>query len=199
MTVLFDPLPSRRTLSSTKKYWQQPLNLAYNLSPLNVFFFSDNLEILGHCITPEGRFPIQKGTEAISSMPRPHNARAVKRFLGMVCYFHDHVRNMSARTVHLRSLLHTGTPFLWTQAQEDEFTDLKSALTSPDTMLIHPDFTKPFEVHTDASEFGVGAILAQWFQDKLRAVKFASRSFSPTESHWPTTHQELFGVRWGLE
>ena len=73
------------------------------------FFFSDNLEILGYHITPEGRFLIQKGTEAISSMPRPHNARAVNRFLGMVGYFCDHVRNMSASTVHLRFLLHKGT------------------------------------------------------------------------------------------
>ena len=37
------------------------------------------------------------------------------------------------------------------------------------------------------------------YQDRLRAGKFASRSFSPTESRWPTTHQELFGVKWGLE
>ena len=164
-----------------------------------MFFFSDNLEILGHRITPEGRFPTQKGTEAISSMPRPHNARAVKRFLGMVGHFRHHVINMSARKVHLRSLLHKGIPFAWTQAHEDEFTDLKSALTFLDAMLIHPDFTKPFEVHTDASKFGVGAMLAQSYQDKLGAVKFPSRSFSPTESHWPTTHQELFGVKWGLE
>ena len=117
----------------------------------------------------------------------------------MVGYFRDHVHNMSARTVHLRSLLHKGTLFAWTQAHEDEFTDLKSVLTSPDTMLIHPDFTTPFEVHTDASKSGVGAMLAQSYQDKLRAVKFAFRSFSPTESRWPTTHQELFGVKWGFE
>ena len=91
------------------------------------------------------------------------------------------------------------TPFAWTQAHEDEFTDLESALTSPDTILIHPDFTKPFEVHTDTSKFGVGAMLAKSYQDKLIAVKFASRSFSPTESRWSTTHQELFGVKWGLE
>ena len=58
------------------------------------FFFSDNLEILGHHIAPEGCFPTEKGTEAILSMPGPHNVSSVKHFLGMVGYFRDHVRNM---------------------------------------------------------------------------------------------------------
>ena len=34
---------------------------------------------------------------------------------------------------------------------------------------------------------------------QLRPVKFASHSFTPTESRWPTTHQELFAIKWGLE
>ena len=66
-------------------------------------------------------------------------------------------------------------------------------------MLHHPDFIKPFEVHTDASKHGCDAMLDQVADGKLRPVKFSSRSFSPTESHWPTTHQELFALKWGLE
>ena len=109
------------------------------------------------------------------------------------------MRNMSNRTVNLRSLLHKGTPLTWTSAHEVEFDDMKHALTSPDNMLHHPDFTKPFEVDTDASKHGCGAVLGQVADGKLRPVKFSSRSFSPTESCWPTTHQELFAVKWGLE
>ena len=30
-------------------------------------------------------------------------------------------------------------------------------------------------------------------------VRFASRAFTPAESRWTTTHQELFAVKWGLE
>ena len=106
----------------------------------------------------------------------------------MVGYFRDHVRDMATRTVHLRSLLHKGTPFTWTSAHEEELNDLKSALTSPYTMLLYPDFTKPFEVHTDASKHGCGGMLAQFYKNQLRPVKYASWSFAPTESHWPTTH-----------
>ena len=133
------------------------------------------------------------------SMPLPHDVSSVKRFLGMVGYYRDHVCDMATRTVYLRSLLRKGVPFNWTSSHEEKFMDLKNALTSPDTMLLHPDFTKPFEVHTDASKYGCGGMLAQYYKNELRPVKYASRSFSPTESRRLTTHQELFAVKWGLE
>ena len=117
----------------------------------------------------------------------------------MVGYFRDYVRDMSNRTKHLRALLRKGTPFVWTSAHEAEFTDLKQALLSPETMLCYPNWHSPFELHTDANKHGVRAMLAQMHNGQLRPVKLASRSFTPTESRWPTTHQELFAIKWGLE
>ena len=94
---------------------------------------------------------------------------------------------------------HKGAFFRRDPKHEQEFVDLKDALTSPDTMLYHPDWNEPFVIHTDASKHGCGAMFAQWYQGKLRPVKFASRSFNATESRWPTTHQELFAVKWSLD
>ena len=186
-------------LSQYEKVFERAVKFGLQFKPTKCFFFSENLEILGHRITPECRYPTQKGTEAISAMPRPHNVSSVKRFLGMVGYFRDYVKNMFTRTKHLCALLKKGTPFLWTSAHEAEFNDLKDALTSPDTMLFHPDWNGSFEVHTDASKHGCGAMLAQWHHGELRPVKFCSRSFNPTEARWPTTHQELYAVKWALE
>ena len=132
-------------------------------------------------------------------MPHPKNVSGVKRFLGMVGYFRDYVRDMSNRTKHHRALLRKGTPFVWTSAHEAEFTDLKQALLSPETMLYYPNWHSSFELHTDANKHGVGAMLAQMHNGQLRPVKLASRSFTPTESRWPTTHKELFAIKWGLE
>ena len=134
-------------------------------------FFSQDLEILEHHVTPLGRFPTSKGTEAISAMPHPHNVSSVKRFLSMVNYFRDYVRNMASHTKHLCSLLCKGTPFVWTYAHEAEFTDIKDALLPPDTMLYHPDCNSLFELHTDASKHGIGAMLVQWHNGKLHPVK----------------------------
>ena len=81
---------------------------------------------------------------------------------------------------------------MWTDAHEAEFADVKDALLSPDTILYHPDWNSPFELHTDAGKHGIRAMLAQWHNGKLRPVKFFSCSFTAVEGRWPTTHKELF-------
>ena len=85
-------------------------NSVFSLNQPNVFLLQD-LEILGHHVTPLGRFPTSKGTEAISAMPHPRNVSSVKPFLDMVNYFRDYVRNMASRTKHLYSLLCKGISF----------------------------------------------------------------------------------------
>ena len=106
---------------------------------------------------------------------------------------------MAERTKFLRNLLCKGVRFAWEPDHEKEFNDLKSAIVSPNAMLYHPDWQRPFEVHTDASKRGVGAMLVQEVAGKLRPVRFASRVFSDTESGWHTMQMELFGVKWALE
>ena len=108
-------------------------------------------------------------------------------------------QNMSHRTKHLRSLLSQKASFSWSTPHEAEFQDLKAALLSPKIILFHPNWDKNFEVHTDASKIGCGAMLAQYHNGILRPVRFASRSFNSIESRWPTAHQEFFAVKWALE
>ena len=132
-----------------------------------------------HRITPAGRFPTAKSTEAIVSMPRPRNARDLKGFIGMVGYFREYIKHMSTRTQHLRSLLHKSLSLVWTAQHELEFNDIKNALVSPDVMLYHPNWNAPSDVLIDT---GVWARLGKKFQGNLRPVKYASKSFTPTES-----------------
>ena len=91
------------------------------------------------------------------------------------------------------------TTFKWTLLYTKEFEDLKLAVTGPDVMLCHPDWNSPFELHVDASKLGCGAMPAQWKDDQLRPVRFASRAFTIAKSQWHNLQQELFTVNWGLE
>jgi hypothetical protein len=47
--------------------------------------------------------------------------------------------------------------------------------------LAYPDFTKPFELHTDACATGLGAVLYQKEGDINRVISYASRSLSKSE------------------
>ena len=79
-----------------------------------------------------------------------------------------------------------------------QFSEIFTAKTS-DNMMLHPNWNQEFELHTDTSKFGCGAVLAQYYKKELRPIRCASRTFSPVESSWDTVHQELFVIKWALD
>ena len=62
---------------------------------------------------------------------------------------------------------------MWTEECQSAFNDLIEALLRT-PVLQPPDFTKPFKVQTDASEFGLGAMLAQQTDGEEDMVAYAS-------------------------
>jgi len=192
-------MTDKEALAQYSLLFQRLVKVGMQLKPSKCTFFAKEIEILGHRITQEGRTPISKGVEAISSMPTPTKNSAVKHFLGLCGYFRDFIPCMSIRTEAFHSLLKKGVSSHWTEETGREFQDLKQAITRPDVMLFHPDWNAQFESHVDASKLGCGAMLAQEKDGVLHPVRFASRAFTPSESRWTTMHQELFAVKWGLE
>ena len=59
---------------------QRAVKYGVHFKPTKCIFFSKNCDILGHRVTPEGRFPTEKGTEAILNFPRHNNVSGLKRF-----------------------------------------------------------------------------------------------------------------------
>jgi hypothetical protein len=67
-------------------------------------------------------------------------------------------------------------------------------------MLCFPDFTRPFFVATNASNYGIGAVLFQKAHDgSIEYVRFASRSLSRGERNYSATKKELLGIVYALE
>ena len=111
-------------LGHYKKVYEHADKFCLQFKPSKCVFFSKDLQILGNKVTTEGRFPTEKGTEAISNFPPPHNASQLKRFLGMIGYFREYIPNMSTKTQHLRTLLSKEASFSWTPQHEAEFQNL---------------------------------------------------------------------------
>ena len=185
----------KETLDHYQKIFECEYKFGVQFKTSKCSLFSTNLQLLGHRITPEGSFPTDKGTESISSFPRPHNVSSLKQFLGMIGYFREYIRNMSQRSQNLHSLLSPKALFSWSDQHEAEVQGLKSALLSNNIILSHPQWDREFQVHTDASKAGCGAMLAQQHNGILQPVHFASKAFTPMESRWPTANQELFAVK----
>ena len=71
-------------------------------------------------------------------------------------------------------------------------------MTSP-PILAYPDFSLPFELHTDASNIGLGAILYMIDKDnKRRVISYASRSLTKSEKHYPAFKLEFLCLKWAI-
>ncbi|CAB3992723.1 Hypothetical predicted protein [Paramuricea clavata] len=108
----------------------------------------------------DGISPDPAKVSAIHNCPPPNSIKAVRSFLGMVTYCAKFIPNFSDLTEPLRELTRKNVPFCWTSRHAKSFNAVKAALTSA-TVMAYFDQTKETELITDASPFGLSAILTQ--------------------------------------
>ena len=123
-------------------------------------FAQQQLEYLGHLITPAGVATEPSKISAVSRWPTPTNVKQLRGFLGLTGYYRRFIKHYGLISKPLTHLLKKGVPFQWTSQVQQAFQLLKSALLSAPVLAI-PDFSKPFVVETDASDLGIGAVLMQ--------------------------------------
>jgi hypothetical protein len=117
--------------------------------------------------------------------------------MGFYCYF---VPNYSLIARPLIDLTKKVTPFHWGPTQIKAFKTLKT-LMCRHPVLRQPDYNKPFFISTNASGYGVGAILSQEGELNPRTKKpvqqpiaYYSATFSPTERNYDIYERELLAV-----
>ncbi|UYV74014.1 hypothetical protein LAZ67_11001834 [Cordylochernes scorpioides] len=107
------------------------------------------------------------------------------------------IRNYADIARPLNALLSKGTKFEWNTAQEGAFRKLKIALTSK-PVLGHFDDDAPTELHTDASGYGIGAVLAQNQGGGEKVIAYASRTLLRAEQNYSTTERECLAIIWAI-
>ena len=97
----------------------------------------------------------------------------------------------------MNALLHKDHPWKWTPQCQEAFKLLKGEI-SRKPVSAYPDFSKPFRLYTDASNVGLGAILAQKQDGKERIICCVSRTLNNAETNYSTTKKECLAVVWGV-
>jgi hypothetical protein len=154
-------------------------------------FLRDQIPYLGHIITTSGITVDPKKLTAVEEMPRPTNVKEAQSFLGFINYFRKFLPRISYILKPITDLTKKNTPYIWSEQAQQAFDEAKQMLLNTATLAI-PDFTKPFQLITDASDHHVGGILCQ----NNRPVCFESRLLNETEQRWPTHDKELFSLVW---
>ncbi|GFX48948.1 retrovirus-related Pol polyprotein from transposon 17.6 [Trichonephila clavipes] len=117
-----------------------------------------------------------------------------KRFIKGVCHLAE----------PLQSLLKSGVEFHWGPEEVEAFHSLKK-VTYFDPVLGMYDERASTEIHTDASGYGIGAVLVQIQNNVEKVIAYASRTLTKAEKNYSTTERECLAIdpsgrlaRWAL-
>ncbi|CAN6571533.1 unnamed protein product [Malus baccata var. baccata] len=117
-------------------------------------FATKEVEFLGHKIN-EGKLMMEKGKiKAIQEWEPPTKVLTLRSFLGLANYYQRFIKGYSAIAAPLTDLLKKNKAWEWTDRCQEAFERLKKALMEEPVLRL-PDLSKPFELHTDASDFAI--------------------------------------------
>ena len=178
------------------------------LKPSKCEFFKSEVKYLGHIVSSDGVKTDPDKIKVVVDWPVPNSVKDVQRFLGFSGFYRRFVPGYSKIAKPLHSLLqgHNSTSksskskhgkFFWSDDSQKAFDTLKSKLTST-PVLAFADYTLPFELHTDASGTGLGAILYQTQNNQKRVIAYASRGLNPSEKNYPAHKLEFLALKWAI-
>lgn len=156
------------------------------------------INFLGHTISAEGVRPDAQKVEAIGKMAIPTDIKGIRRLLGTLNYYRRFVPEMAKLLVPLNNLLKKGNKVAITPEIETNIRKCLSFLQK-EPILAFPDFTTPFKITTDASEYALGAVLSQEEKTGERPVAYASRRLTETEARYSAIERELLGIVWAVD
>lgn len=146
-------------------------------------FSKDKVKFLGQIIEGSIITPDPNKIKAVREMYRPTSVLELRVFLGMVNHLSKFAPHMSDKTKPLRDLLSTKSHWLWDFPQEKAFQTIKETLGS-DNFLACYDPHKETLVSSDASSYGLAAVLKQKHHENWKPVAVISRSLSVVEQRY---------------
>ncbi|KAI5401260.1 hypothetical protein KIW84_065926 [Lathyrus oleraceus] len=116
--------------------------------------------VLGHIISERGIEVDKAKIEVIENLNPPKTVREVRSFLGHAGFYRRFIKDFYKIIKPLTDLLMKDVEFIFNEKCIKAFNRLKQALISA-SILQTPNWTQPFEIMCDASNFAIGAVLGQ--------------------------------------
>ncbi|XP_071916696.1 uncharacterized protein [Coffea arabica] len=161
-------------------------------------FMVDQGIILGHVVSAKGIEVDKAKVEIIKCLPYPASVREVRSFLGHAGFYRRFIKDFSKISHPLCKLLQKDVVFHFDDNCKSAFDTLKGSLTSA-PVVRPPNWSLPFEIMCDASNFAVGAVLGQKEGRASYVIYYASRTLDGAQCNYSTTEKELLAIVFALE
>lgn len=159
----------------------------------------EEIDFLGYQINNQGYRPLPHRVEAISSFPKPQTVDEMRRFIGMINYYHACIPNLARIQAPLTDFLRGSTKkkdkskVVWTEIADLAFDNCVNSLVNATNLaFVSPD--APLVLKTDASNTAIGAALEQCENNNWRPIGFFSRKLSDPETRYSTYDRELLAI-----
>jgi RNase H-like domain found in reverse transcriptase len=154
---------------------------------------------LGFDVSAEDLKPAEALVDKMLKEPRPITKKQLRSLLGLVGFYRRFVAHFASVAAPLTDLTKKGTPSIleWGATQQNAFIALRKAIASQPVLCL-PDYEKPFQLQTDASDTGLGAVLLQEYDGLKHPIAFASRKLLPREQNYATIERECLAIVWGI-
>ena len=117
---------------------------------------------------------------AVKEWPWPQGIKQLQAFLGTVGYYRQYIPRFATIAQPLHRLTSKEAEWSWEEAEQNSFELLQQKLmTAP--VLGYPDPNQTYILDTDASGFGVGAVLSQEQEGVERVIAYYSKTLSPPQ------------------
>ena len=163
-------------------------------------FFRTEALYLGHVVSQHLLKPDPAKLQGLQAARAPHDKRALLSFCAAANYLRSYIPRYSEVMEPLTALTGKYVKFHWGIEQQEAFEVAKKAIADA-VYLVMPDWSKPFIIFTDASDYAVAAALAQVNKEStgIDFISFASKKLNAGQRNWSTTERELYAIVWACE
>ncbi|XP_022040567.1 uncharacterized protein LOC110943119 [Helianthus annuus] len=153
--------------------------------------------VLGHKISRASIEVDRAKIDTISRLPPSASVKSIRSFLGHAGFYRRFIRDFSKITRPVTRLLEKDVPFVFDKECLQAFEFLKEKLVSA-PILVSPDWSLPFELMCDASDYVVGAVLGQRRENHFHPIYHASKTLNDAQENYTTTEKELLAIVFAL-
>nr|GEU96405.1 reverse transcriptase domain-containing protein [Tanacetum cinerariifolium] len=149
--------------------------------------------VLGHKVSEAGLEVNKAKINVISKLPPPTNIKGIRSFLGHAGFYQRFTKDFSKIARPLTKLLEKDTPFEFNEECHNAFELLKDKLKCA-PVIVSLNWSLPFKLMCDASDFTVRAILGQKEGRNFHPIYFTSKNLNAAQQNYTITKKELMAV-----